>query len=219
MDSERLFPRDLLARVDAVLEFIAAHVGVQNSLDNRPGAGMAGWIGLIGSSVGAAAELVVTDPTDADSVRAVSGWLACASADSLRARDALRAAQAPMALGGIADDLCQLRAHLVTALELETRWSPSAQLVLIYRDLGTVANVSGPLVFADPSMRGPEPPMRGALLEALETLEPEFAAPPPPSEEPDDPVGDSLDALEEFAHTAAAAAALLHPGGRLGMPR
>lgn len=217
-DSERLFPRDLFARVDAVLEFIAAHVGVQNSLDDRPGRGVAEWVGLVGSSVGAAAELIVTDAADPDAVRAVSGWLACASADCLRARAALRAARDAPAPGGMADDLDDLRAHLVTALELESRWSPPAQLVLVYRDLGAVADACGPLVFADPSMQGAEPPMRAALLEALEALDPGSTARRPPMDEPDDPLGDTLDALQELAHTAAAAAALLHPGGQLGMP-
>jgi hypothetical protein len=216
----RLVPDDLLPRAYAVLEFVVGHLVVQDQVDPRPDRTLAEWIALVSASVGEAARLVVEDPEDADAVRGAVVWLACASADSLRALGAVACGDPSSRPPAVLDDL---RAHVVSTLMSEAPWRPPIEVVFVLRQLGELAAAAVPLVCVDPQAHGPEPRFNRLVLEVLREQNPELFAEAVPStagsdDEPPDPKRDTIWALEDVARRAASAAALLHPGGPVGMP-
>src|SRR3954447_9753622 len=103
-----LWPADLNERAAEVLEFIAGHVIVQDQLDDGEERKLEQWIALLGRDIGGACAAIAERPGEPDGVRAAVAWLACASADTLRARLAF-------APGDRVEQLERIEAHVVSA--------------------------------------------------------------------------------------------------------
>jgi hypothetical protein len=162
--------------------------------------------------------LIARDPGEPDAQRAAVAWLACASADGLRACSAFTGQRAS---AGRVRQLSDLHAHLVGALMSQPAWRPPIQVAFVVAALGELAQAAEPVICAEPGARGPVPSFERALAEAIKDMHPNLAAQAAETADADaavDPVQATLWALEDVSHTAAAAAVLLHPGGVVGMP-
>ena len=212
-----LWPRDLQPRTDAVMTFIAGHVAVQDQLDARPDRCLAEWIALVGGDVGRAAMLVARDPEHPKMRRAVVGWLACASADAVRALRAFTSGPAP---AEPTEQLGEMHAHVVSELMSWPAWRPAIQIAGVIEAVGELALAARPLIRADPAAHGPVPRFNQAVTEAILASNPEPLpiAAMAEDEEPVDPVQATTWALEDARNSAAAAAALLHTGGVVRIP-
>ena len=209
-----LWPADLHEWAAEVFTFVEGHLAVQEQLDDNPDRQLAEWIALITVDIGAACAALISDPSGADSERAAVAWLACASADALRARFAFSPADR-------AEELGQLHARLVSVQMTEPAWRPAIQTTFVITALGELVQAARPIMTADPAAHGPVPRFDRLVGEALLRLDPDLASKVPPSPDKDeklDPVTATSWALEDVAHAAGSAAVLLHPGGPLGMP-
>src|SRR4051812_42371857 len=112
-----LWPADLHERAAEVLEFIAGHVIVQDQLDDGAPREIAQWIALLGRDIGGACAAIIEGPGDVDAVRTAVAWLACASADAVRARLAFAPADR-------VEQLEHLEAHVVSVRMSEPAWRP-----------------------------------------------------------------------------------------------
>jgi hypothetical protein len=209
-----LWPDDLHPRVDAVMTFIQGHVTVQSECDTRPDRDLAEWIALISGDIGRAAMLITRNPDEPDALRAAVAWLACASADGLRAHTAR------MAGAGRAPQWQELHAHLVSTLMSEPAWRPPIQVTFVIAALGELAVSAEPIVRAGPDAHGPVPRFGRDVTAVLRSWHPELAtqAEAIAADDDADPVQTTLWALEDVWRSAAGAAVLLHPGGVVGMP-
>jgi hypothetical protein len=210
-----LWPSDADARAASVLAFVVGHPVLQEQLDETPERDHATWIALIGTDLGAACRVVSAARDDADAERAAAGWLACASADALRARFAF----APADRAELLDDL---HAHLISVQLSEPAWKPAIQVAFVTTALGQLAETATPIMTADPTAHGPVPRFDQVVAAILRLLHPDLPAErraEPVTNEPAlDPIEAASWALEDIAHTAAGAAVLLHPGGPVGIP-
>ena len=208
------WPPDLHERADAVLNFIVGHVLVQDELDDASEREIAQWIGLISLDLGGASAAHAARPGDADGERAAAAWLACAAADALRARLAFTPADR-------AEQIEHLHAHMVSVQMCQPAWRPAIQIAFVIAALGQLVEHAMPLMTADPDAHGPVPRFQHALLEVLNAQAPDPTADDrerTDADDPPDPVTDTAWTLDELAHTAAAAAVQLRPGGPVGMP-
>ena len=209
-----LWPADLHERAAEVFAFVEGHLAVQEQLDDRRDRQLEQWIALITADVGAACARLASDPDGADTERAAVAWLACASADSLRARLAFSPADR-------IEEMEQLHAHLVSVQMSEPAWQPAIQITFVISALGELVQAARPLMTADPAAHGPVPRFDQLVGEASLRLDPGLAsrAPQVPGEDEElDPVEATGWALEDVAYAAGGAAVLLHPGGPVGMP-
>src|SRR4051794_14160284 len=160
-----LWPSDLHERAASVLSFIVGHLLVQEEFDRAPERDIASWIALIATDIGQASAAVSHVGDDVDAERASAGWLACASADALRARIAF----VPADRAELIDDL---HAHLVSVQLFQPAWRPSIQVAFVTTALGQLAEAATPIMTADPTAHGPVPRFDQAVAAALRLLNP-----------------------------------------------
>jgi hypothetical protein len=212
--SGELGSTEMFVRAGAVVEFIFGHLLVQEEVDPQPERYIANWISLLTGHVGRASSIIAAGTQDQEARRTAAAWLACASADALRARLAFAHADR-------ATQLADLEAHVLSVLALERSWRPAVQVALVVAALGELAEAAAPIMTADPDAGGPVPPFRRALARALDERYPDLApevAARVSAREPVDDVEETAWALDDLAQCAGAAAVVIHPGGVLGMP-
>ena len=197
-----------------MFSFITGHLIVQQQLDDENHRDISTWIALISADLGQACATAVDWYDDPDAARATVAWLACTSADALRARLSFpRTDQA--------EHIEQLHAHLVSVQMCEPAWLPTIQVSFVTGVLGELAQAATPLMTEDPAGHGPVPRFNQAVARALLRLHPELrreSTEVPDDEEQLDPVEATCWALQDVAHAAGGAAVLLHRGGLVGMP-
>ena len=122
---------DAVVRAAAVIEFIAEQLR-----EPRPQRSIADWVASLGSEIGRAAQLVTARTLGADELRMTAAWLACSSADSVRVSSMIRGSTDG---GGSEREIDGLRVALIAALDEQAGAPPARQLLVAYRELGTLA--------------------------------------------------------------------------------
>ncbi|RKQ90850.1 hypothetical protein C8N24_0665 [Solirubrobacter pauli] len=205
-----LWPPGTLERINDVTHFVADHLVTQRQLDLVEDRDLAQWIALISGHVGRPAELVARVPTDADALRGAVVWLACASADTVRAK-------ADFDGTDLFAELNELGGQIAGVLLHERPRRPTAQVLTVVHALGTLIDYAQPLLHA-PGEGGATSFTRG-VLEALKAERPELATRPADEADDDyDLVEDVSYELHHLAGIAGTAAVVLHPGGVVSMP-
>jgi hypothetical protein len=101
--------------------------------------------------VGRAAMLIARDPEEPDALRAAVAWLACASADGLRACSAFTGRRSS---ADRAAQLKDLHAVLVSTLMSQPAWRPAIRVAFVVAALGRLADAAEPIIRADPDAHG-----------------------------------------------------------------
>ena len=143
-----LWPPDLHERAAEVFSFITGHLIVQQQLDDENHRDISTWIALISADLGQACATAVEWYDDPDAARATVGWLACTSADALRARLVFPHTDQ-------AEHMEQLHAHLVSVQMCEPAWLPTIQVSFVTPVLGELAEAA--TATDDPAGHGPVP--------------------------------------------------------------
>ncbi|MBE2318370.1 hypothetical protein DVA67_020480 [Solirubrobacter sp. CPCC 204708] len=205
-----LWPPGTLERINDVTHFVAGHLVTQQQIDLLEDRDLAQWIALISGHVGRAAELVARAPDDTDTLRGAVVWLACASADTIRAKAAFDATDPTT-------ELNELGAQIAGVLMMERPRRPTNQVLTVVHGLGTLIDYAQPLLHA-PGEGGATPFTRGVVA-VIKAENPELGTRPAGEDEDDfDPVEEVSHELHSLAGTAGTAATVLHPGGPVGMP-
>lgn len=138
--SEPRITFDAVVRAAAVMEFIADHAAAEELREPRPQRSIAEWVAILGSHIGRAAHLMTGPTLGPDELRMIAAWLACSSADSVRACSAIRARPDGDGDRGSSDrDIDELRVALIAALEQQADAPPATQLLVAFRALGSLA--------------------------------------------------------------------------------
>lgn len=212
MDGEMpdLWPPGTLERINDVTHFVAGHLVTQQQIDLVEDRDLAQWIALISGHVGRAAELVARAPDDADALRGAVVWLACASADTIRAKAAFDGTD-PVT------ELNDLGAQIASVLMMERPRRPTNQVLTLVHALGTLVGYAQPLLHA-PGEGGATSFTRGVLA-VIKEENPDLGTRATGDADDDfDPVEEVSHELHSLAGTAGTAATVLHPGGPVGMP-
>lgn len=137
-------------------------------------------------------------------------WLACASADTVRAKAAFDGTDPIAELNGLGAQIAGVLLH-------ERPRRPTAQVLTVVHALGTLIDYAQPLLHA-PGEGGATSFTRG-VLDVLKAQHPELGTHPASDADDDyDPVKEVSYELHHVAGIAGTAAVVLHPGGVVGMP-
>src|SRR5690242_8184170 len=184
MDGEMpdLWPPGTLERINDVTHFVAGHLMTQQQIDLVEERDLAQWIALVSGHVGRAAELVADTPNDVDALRGAVVWLACASADTIRAKAAFDGTD-PVT------ELNELGAQIAGVLMMERPRRPTNQVLTVVHALGTLIDYAQPLLYA-PGQGGATSFTRG-VLDVLKERNPDLGTHPASG------VDDDFDPVEE----------------------